>query len=184
MMSTDTAADRRTAALHRARAEDTARKHQSVLDTLQRLADNGIRVTFELVARRAGVSRQFLYGDSALRAAVEEARQRPPTAPRRDPAPNDGDGLRTDLLLAREEIQRLRSQNTKIKAKLIERVADEVLDEQEETATRLVTRNAELVRETATLRRQLAAAQQDLDASRATNRDLMTELNRRQPRRD
>jgi hypothetical protein len=46
-------AERRISTLKRARAEDAARKRRSVADAIQKLADNGSRVTFELVARRA-----------------------------------------------------------------------------------------------------------------------------------
>ncbi|MFC4117011.1 hypothetical protein [Nonomuraea zeae] len=42
----------------------------------------------------------------------------------------------------------------------------------------------ELARETTSLRRQLATANEDLTAARNTNRDLMTELNRRRSRRE
>ena len=130
------------------------------------------------VARHAGVSRQFLYGDKELRAAVERARREPPAVPPTQATTTDTDGLLTDLLLAREEITRLRAESTKLKAKLVECAASAVLDGQDEALRNLTTRNAELVRENAELRRQLARAHQDLDATRATNRDLMTELNR------
>jgi Family of unknown function (DUF6262) len=170
-------AEQRIAALKQARAEDSARKRRNVNDTIQRLTDNGTRVTFELVARQAGVSRQFLYGDKALRAAVEQARHQPPV-PRSDPPTTEPDGLLTDLMLAREEIKRLRSDNTKLQAKLIERAATAVLDGEDEAVRGLTTRNVELVRETAELRRQLTATNEDLGAARATNRDLMTEINR------
>ncbi|MFC4117012.1 DUF6262 family protein [Nonomuraea zeae] len=116
-MSTDHAA-RRVAALHRARADEAARKRQAVLDTLQKMAGNGVRVTLDLVARQADVSRQFLYSDSELRASVEQARNTPPSAPHHDLSEDSG-GLRTDLLLAREEIKRLRTENAKLKTKLI-----------------------------------------------------------------
>jgi Family of unknown function (DUF6262) len=172
-------AERRISTLKRARAEDAARKRRSVADAIQKLADNGSRVTFELVARRAGVSRQFLYGDKKLRAAVENARRQTPASPRPDiPASTDTAGLQTDILLAREEITRLRAENNKLKTKLIERAASTVLDGQDEAVRGLTARNAELVRECAGLQRQLAAAHEDLAAARATNRDLMTELNR------
>jgi regulator of replication initiation timing len=177
MARTDTA-EQRIAALKRARVEYSARKHRSVTDTIQRLTDNGSRITFELVARHAGVSRQFLYGDKELRAAIEQARREPPSAPPTRARTSDTDGLQTDLLLAREEISRLRAENTKLKTKLIERAAGAMLDGQDAAVHNLTTRNAELVRENADLRRQLAHGQQDLDAARATNRDLMTELNR------
>lgn len=182
-MSTDPAG-RRTAALRQARASQSARKRQDVLDALQAMADNGIRVTFDLVARRAGVSRQFLYSDPGLRAAVEQARSKLPSKPLRDVASGDADGLRTDLLLAREEIKRLRSENSGLKTKLVQHVASSQLDSDDEKVRDLTARNAELAREASSLRRQLAAAHDDLAAARDTNRDLMSELNRRNSRRE
>jgi regulator of replication initiation timing len=175
-------AEQRIATLKRARAEDAVRKRQYVADAIKKLTDNGSRVTFELVARRAGVSRQFLYGDKELRTAVEDARRQTPASP--PPAitvDTDTAGLQTDLLLTREEITRLRAENNKLKTKLVERAASTVLDGQDETVRDLTTRNAELVRENAELRRQLADSHEDLDAARATNRDLMTTLNRHHP---
>jgi hypothetical protein len=182
-MSTDLAAERRIAALQRARTSQAARKRQDVLDTLQTMTGNGVRVTFDLVARRAGVSRQFLYSDPELRTAVEQARSRPPSNPSRD-VTGDADGLLTDLLLAREEIKRLRSETARLKTKLIQHVASSQLTPGDATLRELTARNAELVRESSSLRRQLATAHQDLAAARDTNRDLMTELNRRPSRRE
>lgn len=181
-MSTDPAG-RRTAALRQARASQSARKRQDVLDALQAMADNGIRATFDLVARRAGVSRQFLYSDPGLRDAVEQARSKPPPRPLRGVA-GDADGLRTDLLLAREEIKRLQSENARLKNKLVQHVASSQLDSDDEKVRDLTARNAELAREASSLRRQLAAAHDDLAAARDTNRDLMSELNRRNSRRE
>lgn len=181
-MSTDPAV-RRTAALQQARASQSARKRQDVLDALQAMADNGIRATFDLVARRAGVSRQFLYSDPGLRTAVEQARSKPPSKPLPS-VTGDADGLRTDLLLAREEIKRLRSENARLKTKLVQHVASAQLDSDDEKLHDLTARNAELAREASSLRRQLAAAHDDLAAARDTNRDLMNELNRRHNRRE
>lgn len=181
-MSADPAT-RRTAALQRARASQSARKRQDVLDALQAISGNGIRATFDLVARRAGVSRQFLYSDPGLRTAVEQARSKPPLKPLRDVG-GDADGLRTDLLLAREEIKRLQSENAGLKNKLIQHVASSQLDSDDEKLHDLTARNAELAREAGSLRRQLAAAHDDLAAARDTNRDLMSELNRSRNRRE
>jgi hypothetical protein len=175
-------AGQRIATLKRARAEDAVRKRQYVADAIQNLTDNGSRVTFELVARRAGVSRQFLYGDKELRAAVENARRQAPVSPRPAIAVHaDTAELQTDLLLTREEITRLRTENNKLKTKLIERAASSVLDGHDEAVRTLTARSAELVRENADLRRQLTQTHEDLDAAKATNRDLMTALNRPRP---
>ena len=44
---------------------------------LAELADQGAQVSFQSVARRARVSRQWLYGQPALRAQIERLRERP-----------------------------------------------------------------------------------------------------------
>jgi Family of unknown function (DUF6262) len=44
---------------------------------LSELAGEGAEISFQQVARRARVSRQWLYGQPALRAQIEELRQRP-----------------------------------------------------------------------------------------------------------
>lgn len=183
-MPTNNTAEQRIATLKRARVAESVRKRQCVADAIKKLADSGSRVTFELVARRAGVSRQFLYGDKELRTAVEDARRQTPASPRPSIAVGtDTAGLQTDLLLTREEITRLRAENNKLKTKLIERAAGTVLDGQDEVRN-LTSRNAELVRENADLRRQLGEAHQDLDAARSTNRELMATLNRHRSQSD
>lgn len=64
------------------------------------------------------------------------------------------------------------------RAPTLDQLAKAILDGQDETVRALTMRNAELVRECAGLQRQLNVANEDLAAARATNRDLMTELNR------
>jgi hypothetical protein len=56
------AQDKRDATLRRATA------------ALVALADEGAQITFQSVARRANVSRQWLYGQPALRAQIERSR--------------------------------------------------------------------------------------------------------------
>lgn len=50
---------------------------QRATATLAELADEGAEITFQGVAGRARVSRQWLYGQPALRAQIEELRERP-----------------------------------------------------------------------------------------------------------
>jgi hypothetical protein len=50
---------------------------QRATAALAELADEGAQITFQGVAGRARVSRQWLYGQPALRAHIEELRQRP-----------------------------------------------------------------------------------------------------------
>jgi Family of unknown function (DUF6262) len=44
---------------------------------LAELADHGAQISFQSVARHAHVSRQWLYGQPALRAQIEQLRERP-----------------------------------------------------------------------------------------------------------
>jgi hypothetical protein len=44
---------------------------------LGELAEQGATISFQSVARRAQVSRQWLYGQPALRAQIEQLRERP-----------------------------------------------------------------------------------------------------------
>ncbi len=61
----------------RERAEQT---HTRALLTLRRLDEAGVAVTFEAIAREAGVSRSWLYGQADLRAEIEALRTRSRTS--------------------------------------------------------------------------------------------------------
>jgi uncharacterized protein DUF6262 len=59
----------------------TRRKRDATMSrataALAELADQGAAISFQSVARRAGVSRQWLYGQPELRSQIEQLRQRP-----------------------------------------------------------------------------------------------------------
>ena len=61
-----------------------ARRHDETLrralDALAALDADGLAVSFQAVARRAGVSRQWLYTQPELRARIEQLRGRRPSA--------------------------------------------------------------------------------------------------------
>ena len=61
-----------------------ARRHDETLrralDALAALDADGLAVSFQAVARRAGVSRQWLYTQPELRARIEQLRGRQPSA--------------------------------------------------------------------------------------------------------
>lgn len=65
------------AAAHR-RAERT---RQRAIAALRRMDAVGQRITFDAVAREAGVSRSWLYAQDDLRAQIERLRQRHPALP-------------------------------------------------------------------------------------------------------
>ena len=93
-------------------------------DTLQRatvalaeLEQAGGEVTFQRVARAAGVSRQWLYRQPQLRARIEALRAKPPT-----PVPagerSSDESLRQRLTAALEDNQRLRAENQQLRTEL------------------------------------------------------------------
>ena len=65
------------AAAHR-RAEQT---RQRAVTALRRMDATGQRITFDAVAREAGVSRSWLYAQDDLRAEIQRLRRRHPATP-------------------------------------------------------------------------------------------------------
>ncbi len=66
-----------TSALEVAAQRKRAATLQRATAALAELADEGAEISFQHVARRAAVSRQWLYRQPDLRAQIEELRQRP-----------------------------------------------------------------------------------------------------------
>lgn len=99
-----------------ARHEDTLKRATTAL---RHLAQAGEPITFAAVARKAGVSTDFLYGTATLRAQITELRQQPSTS-RPSPVPAEGSQstaavralsaqLKQQRRRHREEIQALES---------------------------------------------------------------------------
>lgn len=102
-MKTALVPEPRTAAALAARRRKTETALQRVRSTIARLRREKAQVSVAAVARRAGVSRTFLYDNSEARAAVstamaEASESRPPVARR--------PGRRTRSNLARTRTQR------------------------------------------------------------------------------
>jgi len=87
---------------------------------LRALDQEGAEVSFQAVARRAGVSRQWLYTQPALREAIQ--RLRDPGPARRDGVPArqraSEASLRQRVESLRSENQRLREENASLKQEL------------------------------------------------------------------
>jgi hypothetical protein len=100
-----------------ARHERTVERAERALRELDR---EGEQISFQAVARRAGVSRQWLYTQPALRAAIEQMRDRAPArtdgVPARQRATDAS--LRQRLETLRTENQRLREENASLKTEL------------------------------------------------------------------
>jgi len=101
-----------------------AARHERAVECAERalrdLDAEGPAISFQAVARRAGVSRQWLYTQPALRAEIERLRERTPT--RSDGVPSrqraTEASLRQRLETLRAENQRLREENAGLKTEL------------------------------------------------------------------
>jgi hypothetical protein len=114
-MATDRSAGLRAAAA-RKRENACARARTA----LRKLDDDGDTITFQSVARQAGVSRQWLYQQPDLRAEIERLRaaghQRPSGVPAAQRTSEGSLGQRMATLS--EENRRLREENGALKTEL------------------------------------------------------------------
>jgi chromosome segregation ATPase len=176
-------------ALAMARRRDSTRRRQRVLSALDRLSGAGEEVSVAAVARAAGVDRSFLYRHHDLRAQVlERAAQAQPDASMPRTTQVSRQSLLADLANARAHNERLRRQVTRLSRRLSEALGEEVFrasglggpDDTEQLRRQV----GELEQAAADLRQQLEERTEELAAARATNRDLMAQLNRTPARRD
>jgi hypothetical protein len=95
------------------RSDATRQRATTAIETLDR---TGRPVTFSTVAAAAGVSRAWLYRQPDLRAAIVSLRAQRPAGPATPAAQHATiDSLRQRLDAAREEIARLRAENTALR---------------------------------------------------------------------
>lgn len=102
--------------------------HRRAVAALRRMDTTGTPITFDAVAREAGVSRSWLYNQPDLRVEIERqrARERPATGsaviPDRQRATDPS--LRRRLELATERIQHLDADNQRLRAALAEALGE------------------------------------------------------------
>jgi asparagine synthetase B (glutamine-hydrolysing) len=185
-----------SAALRRARRQDSRTKHERASDALTAIEHSGEPITFPAVGRRAGVSVSFLYADAELssRIATARDRQRQAGADRawRLPARSlvTEQSLRADLANAKERGRRLAEEVTVLRERLSRHLGaaadvargealSPLLDQLEHRAAELEADNHRQRQRIGDLEAELRDLTETLDAARAMNRELMTELNRR-----
>jgi hypothetical protein len=193
-MSTTTAHHPRTAALHAARAKDSAHKRQRVLAAIEALEAAGSPITFTAVAKTAAVSTWLVYADG-VREHVDAARQRQAddgnlrASRRSDNQRTTPDSLRTDLAVARQEIGRLRAERDNLTRRLRLQLGAEIegpdrlqliarVGELETVNRQLVAARDTLVVEAATATHRIGELEDDLSAARESLRRVIKEQNR------
>jgi len=178
----------RAQAMLTARAKDSHDKRQRALTTIQALEAAGTPVTATAVATAAGVSTWLVYADG-VREQLEAARRRQAdrepgastVAPPGRGEPVTHASLRTDLVIARDEIRRLRARlrlqlGAEIegpdRAELIARVAT-----LEASCRQLAAERDARAAETSHAQRRIGELEDDLTAARESLRRVIRQAN-------
>lgn len=148
---------------------------------LQQAVHLGTEISISAIARRAGVDRSFVYRHRDLHAAMLLKAAEPTTTGTGGPSVSRP-SLVADLANAHDRITRQSRENAQLCQRLSERLGEQVWRESglgaPDDVDRLHRRVTELEQQTAEQRRQLSERDDELDAARAANRELMTRLNR------
>lgn len=180
-MSTDISP--RSAAIAQGRRADSARRRQRVLNTLNDASNDG-EISVSGIARRAGVDRSFLYRHTDLLEQVHTLEAQPPNTAGVGPAVSRA-SLKTDLLNAQQRTARLAARIHQLEQRLSEALGEQAWRESglgaPDDIDRLQQRIVALEQQVVDLRLQLEQRDQELDAARAANRELMTQLNTARP---
>jgi phage shock protein A len=179
-------AEKRRQALFSARRRDSDAKRARVCDTVQKMLIAGEQVTFTGVARQAKVSSWLVYADGVrelVDSAIRQQAEEPLEANRSVATPAS---LRTDLALAREEVNRLRTDNDKLRRN-VQRLLGQQLDQVKNRdllarVDNLVSQNGQLTGElgqatldNANLRKQIIDLEEDIVAVRTALRRMIRE---------
>jgi hypothetical protein len=105
-----------------------ARRHQRAITqtraAIETLDRSGQAITFTAVAHAAGVSRGWLYGQTDLRAAIIELRDRTTTTPVPSAQRASGASLRQRLDSQKDEIAALRADNHALREQLARQLGE------------------------------------------------------------
>jgi hypothetical protein len=169
----------RTSAMAKGRQADSGRRRQRVIAALNKAVSDGTEISVSGIARAAGVDRTFFYRHRDLLAQLHALEATPPAA-------GDGPGvsrasLQTDLLAAGERAARLHSRVQQLEKRLSEALGEQAWRESGlGTPAGIDALNQKIIhleQQVIDLRLQLGEQGEDLAAARATNRELMAQLN-------
>lgn len=169
-----TAAHTRLTELRRLDSADKARR---VLAALDATISAGEPLTIAALARRAGVSRRFVYDHPELRAEAE--RRSAQAADRRSGAITAA-SLRADLANARAANHRQHTELEALRRRLGQILGRQVLADLGDTPVTNPTdpRVEQLDKTLSETKEELAQCQQELAAARQINRELIARINR------
>ena len=171
----------RTAALAKGRQANSARRRQRVIAALDKAAAHGTEISVSSIARAAAVDRSFLYRHRDLLSKIHALEAVPPLAGDATGPAVTRASLQADLLAAQERAVRLNARVQQLEKRLSEALGEQAwrasglgqspdLDQLREQAASLQQQNIGL-------RLTLEERDQELNAARAANRELMAHLN-------
>jgi transposase-like protein len=141
----------------------------------------GEQISISAIARKAGVDRSLLYRQRDLHTLVIAKAAEPPAATTTGPAVSRA-SLLADLAGAHDRASRLARENAQLRGRLSEALGEQAWRESglggPDDIQTLQRRITDLEQHVVDLRQQLADRDDELDAARAANRELMTALNR------
>jgi chromosome segregation ATPase len=176
----------RTAAIAAARQAHSTRCRQRVIKAINDAVTSGEEISISAIARKAAVDRSLLYRHRDLHALVIAKAAEPLTTTNAGPAVSRA-SLLADLAGAHDRINRLARENTQLRNRLSEALGEQAWRESglgsPDDVDTLQRRITDLEQHAVELRCQLDEKDDDLDAARTANRELMTAINRSGPTR-
>jgi Family of unknown function (DUF6262) len=174
-------ANPRTSAMAKGRQADSARRRQRVIAALSKAVCDGAEISVAGIARAAGVDRTFFYRHRDLLAQLHALEAAPPAAGSSNGPAVSRASLQTDLLAAGERAARLHSRVRQLEKRLSDSLGEQAWRESGlGTPADIDALNQKIIyleQQAIDLRLQLEEQGEDLAAARATNRELMAQLN-------
>jgi hypothetical protein len=162
------------------RHADSARRRQRVIAALDRAAAEGAEISASGIARAAGVDRTFIYRHRDLLEKIHALQTEPAVSNVTGPAVTRA-SLQADLLAAHERAVRLSARVQHLEKRLSEALGDQAWRESGlgapadiDALNQKITHQEQQIID---LRLQFEERGDELAAARATNRELMTQLN-------
>lgn len=162
------------------RRADSARRRQRVIKAINEASGRGGELSVSAIARAAAVDRTFLYRHPDLLAQVHLAQERPAGAENGGPLASRA-SLHADLSNAQGQIARQATRIRQLESKLSQLLGEQAWRESglgaPEDVDKLKRRITELEQTVVDLTRQLEEREEELDAARSANRDMISRLN-------
>lgn len=172
---------RNSLSLSDSRRRDSQRRREKVVAALDQLANSGVMITVSAVSRAAGVHRSLIYRHPDLHAAVITMAAEPPAVAQAGPSASR-QSLLADIVNLTDRVRRQDAHIHQLEQRLADALGEQVWRQSglggPPDYDTLEKRVNHLEQENADLRRQLAERDDDLDAARGANRELMARNNR------